>query len=79
MVADRICRRRRRSGDVLADFVDYYNGTYAGLGGRAKSIPACWYEHPGLVAEVAVLAYAWRATNLGSGVNIRDAGHWLHQ
>jgi hypothetical protein len=63
----------------VADFVDYYNGTYAGLGGRAKSIPACWREHPGLVAEVAALAYAWRAANRGRGANIRDAEHWLHQ
>lgn len=61
-------------------FVAFYNRTYVGVdGGRARPIPPCWKDHPGLVSEVATLAYAWRAANLGITANVRDAQYWLHQ
>jgi hypothetical protein len=63
----------------LIGFIDYYNATFSGQSGRAKPIPACWRNHPGLAAEVPALAYAWRAANQSGGANIRDAEHWLHQ
>lgn len=63
----------------VTGFVGYYNATYTGPGERARPIPSCWREHPGLVVEVAALAYAWRAANQGMSANIRDAEHWIHQ
>jgi hypothetical protein len=65
---------------VVETFVAFYNRTYVGVdGGRARPIPACWKCHPALVAEVATLAYSWRAANLGATANVRDAQYWLHQ
>jgi hypothetical protein len=63
----------------LVGFVDYYNATFSGQSGRPNPIPACWRKHPGLVAEVPALAYAWRAANQSRSANIRDAEQWLHQ
>jgi hypothetical protein len=66
------------STTTTENFVAFYNATFVGVaGGRAKAIPSCWREHPGLVAEVVTLAYAWRAANLGSTANVREAQHWL--
>lgn len=65
---------------IVDTFVHFYNATYVGIdGSRAKPIPACWREHPGLATEVASLACAWYAANIGSGANIRDAQQWHHQ
>ena len=65
---------------VVETFVAFYNRTYVGVdGGRARPIPACWRDHPALIAEVATLAYSWRAANLGIAANVRDAQYWLHQ
>lgn len=64
----------------VTNFVASYNTAFVGVdGGRAKAIPACWQAHPGLAMEVASLAYAWRAANLGSSASIKEAQYWLHQ
>ncbi|WP_158892590.1 hypothetical protein [Amycolatopsis anabasis] len=64
---------------TLAMFVEFYNRTYVGLpGSRAVPIPVCWLNHPGLVAELATLAYAWRSANLGPSANIQQAEYWHH-
>ncbi|OLZ50260.1 hypothetical protein [Amycolatopsis keratiniphila] len=63
----------------VALFVEYYNTTYVGLpGSRAVAIPDCWLSHPGLLAEVATLAYFWRAANTGPRANVKDAQYWHH-
>ncbi|HEX5405345.1 MAG TPA: hypothetical protein VFX16_23970 [Pseudonocardiaceae bacterium] len=68
------------SATVVDNFVAFYNATFAGVvGGRARPIPPCWREHLGLTAEVATVAYAWRAANLGATANVRDAQYWLQQ
>lgn len=65
---------------VIVDrFVEFYNSVYVGVGGHAGPIPLCWQDHPGLAAEVATLAYTWRAANLGTTANAREAQYWLHQ
>lgn len=65
---------------TIANFVTFYNATYVGQDGtRAKPIPPCWQRHPGLAMEVASLAYAWRAANLGADASEREAQHWHHQ
>lgn len=65
---------------VVDNFVAFYNQNYVGVaGGRATAIPPCWRQHPGLAAEVASLAYTWRAANMGPAANICDAQQWLHQ
>ncbi|MFJ1768027.1 hypothetical protein ACIOD2_47460 [Amycolatopsis sp. NPDC088138] len=62
---------------TLAHFVQYYNDTYVGnLGTRALAIPDCWLDHPGLVAEIATLAYTWREAHLGKKATARDAQYW---
>jgi hypothetical protein len=51
---------------TVNSFVAWYNVTYIGVeGSRAKPIPDCWRQHPGLAMEVANLAYSWRTANLG--------------
>lgn len=63
----------------IAFFVEYYNATYVGLpGSRAIAIPDCWLSHPGLLAEIATLAYFWRAANTGPRANVKDAQYWHH-
>ncbi|OXM43431.1 hypothetical protein [Amycolatopsis alba] len=63
----------------IALFVDFYNSTYVGLpGSRAIAIPDCWLSHPGLVAEIATLAYFWRAANTGPRANVKEAQYWHH-
>lgn len=63
----------------IALFVEYYNATYVGLpGSRAVPIPGCWLSHPGLLAEIATLAYFWRVANIGPRANVKDAQYW-HQ
>lgn len=65
---------------VVACFVAFYNQTFVGVdGGRAKPIPPCWREHPGLAADIAALAYGWRSANIGPAANIRESQYWLHQ
>lgn len=65
---------------TLENFVAWYNTVYVGAEGTsARPIPACWRKHPGLAAEVATLAYAWRQANIGSTANARDAQQWHHQ
>ena len=65
---------------VVENFVEFYNDTYVGLAGsKAKPIPSCWRDHPGLAMEVATLAHAWLAANLGASADIRDAQAWHHQ
>jgi hypothetical protein len=62
---------------TLAHFVQYYNDTYVGNPGtRALAIPDCWLDHPGLVAELATLAYTWREAHLGKKATARDAQYW---
>ncbi|WP_410626185.1 hypothetical protein [Amycolatopsis sp. cmx-8-4] len=62
---------------TIAHFVQYYNDTYVGNPGtRAIAIPDCWLEHPGLVAELATLAYTWREAHLGKKATDRDAQYW---
>jgi hypothetical protein len=64
---------------TVDDFVAFYNATFVGIeGGRAKRIPRCWSQHPGLAMEVAALAYSWHTANTGTSATIRDAQHWLH-
>jgi len=64
----------------VTNFVAAYNTMFTGVeGGRAKSIPGCWEQHPGLAMEVASLAYSWRAANMGPAASIREAQYWLHQ
>lgn len=64
----------------VGNFAAWYNVTFVGIeGGRAKAIPDCWESHPGLAMEVASLAYAWRAANLGPAASIKEAQYWLHQ
>ncbi|MGH3777051.1 MAG: hypothetical protein ACRDRR_15205 [Pseudonocardiaceae bacterium] len=64
---------------TVENFVAWYNLTYVGVEGtRAKPIPDCWRQHPGLAMEVANLAYSWRAANLGEA-NPREAQYWHHQ
>lgn len=59
---------------ALDSFVAWYNITYVGVeGSRAKPIPDCWRQHPGLAMEVATLAYSWRAANTGISANPREA------
>jgi hypothetical protein len=68
------------SATIVENFVAFYNATFVGVvGGRTRPIPPCWREHPGLTTEVATVAYAWRAANLGRTANVRDAQHWLQQ
>lgn len=63
----------------LVLFVEYYNSVYRGLpGSRAVAIPDCWLSHPALVAEIATLAWSWRAANTGPKANIKDAQYWHH-
>jgi len=65
---------------TLDTFVTWYNITYVGVeGSRAKPIPHCWRQHPGLAMEIATLAYSWRAANLGASANPREAQYWHHQ
>lgn len=65
---------------TVDNFVSFYNATYVGVEGtRAKPIPSCWKQHPGLAVEVVSLAYTWRTANVGAGANIRDAQQWHHQ
>lgn len=65
---------------TLTNWVAWYNITFVGVdGGRARPIPACWEQHPGLATEVAALAYTWRAANIGPGANERDNQQWLQQ
>ncbi|TVT61954.1 hypothetical protein FNH05_01595 [Amycolatopsis rhizosphaerae] len=65
---------------TVKNFVTWYNNTFVGIdGGRAKPIPACWRQHPGLAMEVATLAYSWRSANMGSSASAREAQYWLHQ
>ncbi|MBE1493176.1 hypothetical protein H4696_000276 [Amycolatopsis lexingtonensis] len=62
---------------TIAHFVQYYNETYVGNPGtRAVAIPDCWLDHPGLVAEIATLAYTWREAHLGKKATARDAQYW---
>ncbi|WIY05547.1 hypothetical protein QRX60_17470 [Amycolatopsis mongoliensis] len=62
---------------TLAHFVQYYNETYVGNPGtRSVAIPDCWLDHPGLVAEIATLAYTWREAHLGKRATVRDAQYW---
>lgn len=66
--------------DTVHNFVTWYNATYVGLdGSRAKPIPSCWWQHPGLAMEVATLAHSWRAANIGPSANPREAQSWHHQ
>ncbi|MDT7783023.1 MAG: hypothetical protein QOF58_1442 [Pseudonocardiales bacterium] len=65
---------------TIDNFTAWYNLTFVGVdGGRARPIPACWRQHPGLAMEVAALAYSWRAANIGPNATERDAQQWLHQ
>ncbi|MGH4010017.1 MAG: hypothetical protein ACRDTH_18005 [Pseudonocardiaceae bacterium] len=65
---------------TVDNFVAWYNVTYVGVeGSRAKPIPECWRQHPGLAMEVANLAYSWRAANIGDGASPREAQYWHHQ
>ena len=65
---------------TVDNFVAWYNITYVGVeGSRATRIPDCWRQHPGLAMEVATLAYSWRAANIGSSTNPREAQYWHHQ
>ncbi|WIV52850.1 hypothetical protein [Amycolatopsis nalaikhensis] len=62
---------------TIAHFVQYYNDTYVGNSGTcAVAIPDCWLNHPGLVAEIATLAYTWREAHLGKKATARDAQYW---
>lgn len=61
-------------------FVTWYNQTYVGSpNGRARPIPDCWDQHPGLAMELPALAAAWHAANRGRSANPRDATLWHHQ
>ncbi|MEU7477087.1 hypothetical protein AB0A63_13960 [Lentzea sp. NPDC042327] len=65
---------------TVGNFVAWYNVTFVGVdGGRARPIPPCWPQHPGLAMEIAALAYTWRAANIGPAATERDAQQWLHQ
>jgi hypothetical protein len=65
---------------TVDNFVAWYNITYVGIeGSRAKTIPDCWRQHPGLAMEVANLAYSWRAANVGPSASAREAQYWHHQ
>jgi hypothetical protein len=65
---------------TLSGWVAWYNATYTGVeSGRARPIPACWREHSGLAMEIASLAAAWLAANVGPTATPRDAQHWHHQ
>ncbi len=67
-------------GITVDNFVAWYNVTYVGVeGSRAKFIPDCWRQHPGLAIEVANLAYSWRAANIGPSASPREAQYWHHQ
>ncbi|QKV74220.1 hypothetical protein [Amycolatopsis sp. Hca4] len=62
---------------TVTNFVQYYNAVYVGKGGtRAVAIPDCWPQHPGLVAELATLAYTWRAAHVGKAAKAIDAQYW---
>lgn len=64
---------------TLDNFVAWYNLTYVGhTGTRARPIPDCWPEHPGLASEIATLAYTWHQAFTGRDANPRDAQHWHH-
>ncbi|MGH4009669.1 MAG: hypothetical protein ACRDTH_16220 [Pseudonocardiaceae bacterium] len=64
---------------TVDNFVTWYNVTYIGIeGSRAKPIPECWRQHPGLAMEVANIAYSWRAANIGEA-SPREAQYWHHQ
>ena len=67
--------------EALAEtFVTFYNQTYVGMEGtKARPIPLCWRQHPGLAMEVATLAHSWFAANTGPTANVRDAQSWHHQ
>jgi hypothetical protein len=61
-------------------FIAWYNITYVGVeGSRARSIPDCWRQHPGLAMEIATLAHSWQAANIGPAANPREAQYWHHQ
>ncbi|RAS59546.1 hypothetical protein C8D87_114158 [Lentzea atacamensis] len=65
---------------TVDNFAAWYNVTFVGVdGSRARPIPPCWRQHPGLAMEIAVLAYSWRAANIGPNASERDAQQWLHQ
>ena len=65
---------------TVESFVAWYNTTYVGVeGSRAKPIPGCWRQHPGLAMEIATLAYSWREANIGPSAKPRDAQYWHHQ
>lgn len=69
--------REQKPVFTVANFVHYYNAVYVGKGGtRAVAIPDCWPQHPGLVAELATLAYTWRAAHVGKGAKPSDAQYW---
>jgi hypothetical protein len=65
---------------TVNNFVAWYNLTYVGVeGSRAKPIPDCWRQHPGLAMEVANLAHSWRTANIGPSASPREAQYWHHQ
>lgn len=67
------------AGFTLDNFVAWYNLTYSGLPGtRARPIPACWAHHPGLLSEIATLAYSWREAFIGRTAHPHRAQLW-HQ
>lgn len=65
---------------TVDNFITWYNITYVGVeGSRAKPIPDCWQQHPGLAMEITTLAYSWRAANIGPSASPREAQYWHHQ
>jgi hypothetical protein len=60
--------------------VDWFNTIYVEVGAKGINghIPACWRDHPAVVAEVATLAAAWRAAFLAPEASARDAQYWHH-
>ncbi|MGZ4558588.1 MAG: hypothetical protein ACXVGB_08115 [Mycobacteriaceae bacterium] len=73
--------RSRHPPASLALWVQFYNTTYVTTTNNDgaddnRAIPECWLQHPGLAAEIATLAAAWRSVFLGPAADPAAAQNW---
>lgn len=60
---------------TLPDWVEWFNEMYEPTQ-RVNRIPACWREHPGLLAELSTLWWSWRVAFIGRQASATDAQNW---
>lgn len=62
--------------EALAEWVSWFNATYAPHDGNDLRIPECWYLHPHGRVVLLDLFYAWKAAQYGHSSPSSDAIHW---